>query len=564
MSNASDFIIENGVLIKYVGPGGDVIIPEEVTSIEEKAFRGCDSLVRVVIPDSVTEIGLNAFAYCERLQDVKLSKNIDEINVCTFYTCPSLKSIQIPDGVTRIWWNVFSYCKSLTHITIPDSVAQIDEIFIGCESLRIHIRDIYVLPVRVRRNAAICFLEDGGDPSDPRSNTHFKFIKANAVKMMDQIIENTEMLAVMHREKLLTPKNALAYLEAAQTAGNTYAIALLLDYNANKLTASAKQRAEKQTEVLGKRVFDRCIMRQKKVGIDGLKFVVTGAVETFSNRESLKKFIKSKGGSLVSSISSKVDYLIMNNNVLETAKRQKAAELGIEVITEQQFNQMAQRTMQIEDGILVKYNGLGGDVVIPETVIEIGETAFADCETVTSIQLPNSVHRIGHNAFKNCTSLTAITIPPTIRYLSGSMFVGCTGLADTDGFIIIGDTLYGYVGEDENVTIPDAVQKIGTSAFNTYETLRSVAIPDSVTVIEGYAFAGCKKLKNVSIPVSVTSIGMSAFCGCTALTDIIIPASVVEMQTGTFKDCKKLTIHTPAGSYAETYAKENNIPFVAE
>ena len=44
MSNASDFIVENGVLKKYVGPGGDVIVPDGVTSIGLGAFRLCQTL----------------------------------------------------------------------------------------------------------------------------------------------------------------------------------------------------------------------------------------------------------------------------------------------------------------------------------------------------------------------------------------------------------------------------------------------------------------------------------------------------------------------------------------
>ena len=48
------------------------------------------------------------------------------------------------------------------------------------------------------------------------------------------------------------------------------------------------------------------------------------------------------------------------------------------------------------------------------------------------------------------------------------------------------------------------------------------------------------------------------------MTDICLPASILEIGADAFKDCHKLTIHAPAGSYAETYAKENNIPFVVE
>lgn len=68
-----DFVIEVGVLTKYNGPGGDVAIPDGVTSIGDKAFYSCESLTSVTIPDSVTSIGEYAFAYCNSLTDVYYS-----------------------------------------------------------------------------------------------------------------------------------------------------------------------------------------------------------------------------------------------------------------------------------------------------------------------------------------------------------------------------------------------------------------------------------------------------------------------------------------------------------
>ena len=131
-----------------------------------------------------------------------------------------------------------------------------------------------------------------------------------------------------------------------------------------------------------------------------------------------------------------------------------------------------------------------------------------------------------------------------------------------DGTVEITD----YKGSDTNLVIPSEIDgkkvtSIG-SAFAFCKSLTEVKIPDSVTSIGDSAFCGCASLTNIEIPDSVTSIGGSAFYGCTNLTEVKIPNSVTYIGSEAFKDCNNLTIYGYVGSTAETYAKENNIPFV--
>ncbi len=72
MNNRNDFVIENGVLKKYIGSGGDVVIPDAVTAIGKEAFDCCDDFKSVIIPTSVTKIGDCAFSFCKSLTAITI------------------------------------------------------------------------------------------------------------------------------------------------------------------------------------------------------------------------------------------------------------------------------------------------------------------------------------------------------------------------------------------------------------------------------------------------------------------------------------------------------------
>ena len=136
MSNINDFVIENGVLKEYKGQGGDVVIPEGVTSIGDLAFCGCSSLASIVIPKGVKSIGAEAFEYCKSLTSIVIPESVTSIGNCAFNCCSSLASIVIPEGVTSIGVRAFSNCSSLASVVIPKGVKSIGaEAFEYCKSL---------------------------------------------------------------------------------------------------------------------------------------------------------------------------------------------------------------------------------------------------------------------------------------------------------------------------------------------------------------------------------------------------------------------------------------------
>ena len=175
-------------------------------------------------------------------------------------------------------------------------------------------------------------------------------------------------------------------------------------------------------------------------------------------------------------------------------------------------------------------------LTIPESVTSIGHYAFCGCESLTSITIPNSVTSIGDDAFSYCGSLTSITIPNSVTSIGMNTFCGCYALT--------------------SITIPNSVTSIGNRAFNSCSSLTYITIPESVTSIGDDAFSGCYALTSITIPESVTSIGMNTFFGCESLTSITIPENVTSIGDNAFDRCKSLTSITipesvtSIGSYA--------------
>lgn len=214
---------------------------------------------------------------------------------------------------------------------------------------------------------------------------------------------------------------------------------------------------------------------------------------------------------------------------------------------------------------ITKYTGTESTVILPSTinswpVTKIGEAAFQDNTTITSVTIPGSVTEIGANAFagSNLTSVTYggdwsnLTIQsgnPAVQDAANEQLFDFEFILNNTAVIV---TNYKYKGTAADVTIPSRyegkpVTTIGRAAFFN-SAVTSVTIPDSVTAILDGAFEKCSELTNISIPNSVTSIGLSAFAHCTSLKSITLPSSLSTIGNFAFDGCPSLMTVTYPGS----------------
>ena len=274
-------------------------------------------------------------------------------------------------------------------------------------------------------------------------------------------------------------------------------------------------------------------------------------------------------------------------------------------------------TVNKDNRTLVGYTGVEGEnLVIPAVfekakiwyrVTSIGDSAFSNCDGLTSITIPNSVKSIGKSAFKYCVNLTNIIIPNSVTSIGNSAFYGCNKLTDvhisdlTAWCNIVFDYSSNPLAKAQNLylngelvtelVIPNNVTSIGDYAFYGYKGLTSVTIPNSVTNIGSYAFEGCNNLTDIHIsdltawcnmdfvngysnplcyaqnlylngelvtelviPNNVSSIGDYAFSSCKGLTSVTIPNSVTSIGEYAFYSCnglKSITISDRVTSIGE-------------
>lgn len=177
---------------------------------------------------------------------------------------------------------------------------------------------------------------------------------------------------------------------------------------------------------------------------------------------------------------------------------------------------------------------------IPNTVKEIGNHAFAYCEKITSFIVPDSVELIGWGAFECCHKLETITVPfvgaslnnneaihePYFNYIFG-------GLYYTDELVLPSSL--------KNVIITGGT-KIYDNAFCDCSKLEVIKLPNTINYIGKSAFFGCSNLKEVNIPEGILEIGNSTFYGCSNLISVTIPSSVTYLGNYIFQYCARIAI----------------------
>lgn len=228
---------------------------------------------------------------------------------------------------------------------------------------------------------------------------------------------------------------------------------------------------------------------------------------------------------------------------------------------------------EVKNGVLVKYHGKSVETTIPHGIVNIGESAFSECESVKKviisdnvmqiskeaflgckslidINLPEGLKRIGENAFSGCESLVKITIPSSVTHYERNVF-GSNAQKDIKSCLSllkviinseadINNSMFNGCLKLQEVQFSKAISAIGSYAFINCDSLRTIVLKNGLKTIGSMAFYGCINLEKIIIPKSVANIGYEAFKNCLNLKGITIPDSVTKIEKGVFEQCVKL------------------------
>ena len=202
-----------------------------------------------------------------------------------------------------------------------------------------------------------------------------------------------------------------------------------------------------------------------------------------------------------------------------------------------------------------EYCGKITTVSIPNTVVNISSDAFFNCDSLISMDIPNSVTHIGHGVFYGCDNLTSVNIPYSVISIDDQTFENCQKLIEinvasgnsqyssADGVMFNKDKtelMYFPAGKTGEYSIPNTVTTIADEAFGYCHGLESVNIPNSVKIIKGDAFISTN-LTTVTIPDGVKIIEHGAFGNCYLLKSATISNTVTKLSPTSFYGCYRLS-----------------------
>ena len=500
-------------------------LSDEVQTLGESAFDGCENMVSLSIGKRLISIGESAFRGCSKFTEVTLPETVRALGEKAFADCGGLKQVSLNDGLERIDRNAFMNCGSLTEMVIPASVSVYQYYPSGT--------------VNIFAGTPLTKLTIGKD--DPDGGVGISVLETGMLAELDDTLEELTLrdgVEIIEREafsnwyydysfeklkKIILPSGLLS-IERGGFAG----LSALESAQPAQYAGALGLRLPEGLQTIGESAFSRCS------ALTGV--IIPGSVDiisrdAFSNCTNIRTLILKEG--------------IQTIDLRAFKGCEKIDQLTIpESISNYRYSDQTFLENNAFSGAPVTTLTIGGDGVTTISRSMLAE--FAD--TLETLILREGVTTIDQAAFyyptatsagvgKYCfTKLKNVVLPSTLTTINGAAFKNLTALESVQP---------AATACEPGLKLPPNVTYVGKSAFEGCEKLKNAVMSDRLETIDDYAFRGCTGLTSVTLNEKLKALKRGSFQNCPNLTEISIPAGLTTYYSSQRFDEDNIFVGTP-------------------
>ncbi len=507
----------------FANTGVKTIDLYETYSIPKFAFAKCEKLETINLHNNLYSIGFGAFSDCTNLKNINVLGTLDLIDEQSFYNCENLNEVILPNNDVIIGEYAFLNCTNLNKVKLGANTKILDILGSSFRKTNIYTIEIDQNNPYYNYDAKTGFLTNKDKTSIILAIGNFDYndlvIDNSYTSVSSGAFTGTNIVNITFQNKdIVIGDYAFKNCETITTVtfpttfGATvgkyafYGCKAITNVNNLENVAKIDNYAFSNTTFKKANIGSNVVVGEGAFFTTGLEEVAIGANSKFGL------------GAFQANTSLKVVRMAEEGNI----------HFGVACFancTQLMNIDLSKTDSVIEKETFYKCKYLKTANLL--NVKEVGEYAFADCQSLSYINIP-IVETIGEGAFGRydqyggAPTITSITLPNTLTSIGNGAFLGCNSLVEItipSSITEIDDYMFAYCTTLEKVTLPASLTRIGKYSFAGCESLYNIDLSE-VCEIDDYAFAATTSLNNVNLN-SLIKAGDGAFAGSAIKNDIV-------------------------------------------